>query len=428
MVSFKQVIPLAFLLFILPMLSFGGMPPSEEVSIAGIPVEFVLFGLTLLGIALFHHHTLKVAIAGLSAVLLVKLLLTDFDLGLHLLHEWHILVNLLGLLIGFAVLAKHFEESKVPDILPAYLPDDWKGGFVLLVLTFILSSFLDNIASAMIGGMIAAHVFKHKVHIGYLAAIVAAANAGGAGSVLGDTTTTMMWIDGISAFSVLEAFIASIAALLFFGFIASLQQDKYNRIQKDAKVGVKIDYGKLVIVGLILIGAIATNILFDFPALGVWIGIIIGALFKDTNWKEALHAIPGTIFLLCLVLTASMMPVDQLPPASVGTTFFLGFISSVFDNIPLTKLALTQGGFDWGVLAYAVGFGGSMVWFGSSAGVALSNIFPETRSVFKWLKNGWHIIIAYIIGFLVLYLVVGWHPDPPHKAPDEPVYPSPSIK
>ena len=48
-----------------------------------------------------------------------------------------------------------------------------------------------------------------------------------------------------------------------------------------------------------------------------------------------------------------------------------GFLSSVFDNIPLTALALKQGGYDWGFLAYAVGFGGSMIWFGSSAGVAI---------------------------------------------------------
>ena len=84
-------------------------------------------------------------------------------------------------------------------MLPRCLPDDWKGCFVLLVLVFVLSSFLDNIAAAMIGGAIAHTVFQGKVHIGYLAAIVAASNAGGAGSVVGDTTTTMMWIAGIGA-------------------------------------------------------------------------------------------------------------------------------------------------------------------------------------------------------------------------------------
>ena len=109
-----------------------------------------------------------------------------------------ILTNLLGLLLGFAILSKHFEESRIPAWLPKFLPDDWKGGFVLLVMIFVLSSFLDNIAAAMIGGTIAMTVFRGKVHIGYLAAIVAASNAGGSGSVVGDTTTTMMWIDGVA--------------------------------------------------------------------------------------------------------------------------------------------------------------------------------------------------------------------------------------
>ena len=74
-------------------------------------------------------------------------------------------------------------------------------------------------------------------------------------------------------------------------------------------------------------------------------------------------------------------------------------MSAVFDNIPLTALALKQGGYDWGYLAYAVGFGGSMIWFGSSAGVALANMFPQAKSVGSWLANGWHVTLAYVIGF-----------------------------
>src|SRR5690349_21869006 len=105
-----------------------------------------------------------------------------------------------------------------------------------------------------------------------------------------------------------------------------------------------------------------------------------------------------------------MMPVKELPDASAATALGLGFVSSVFDNIPLTKLALEQGGYDWGVLAYCVGFGGSMIWFGSSAGVAITNMHPDARSVGKWIKSGWHVILAYIIGFFVLLGTLGWHP------------------
>jgi Na+/H+ antiporter NhaD/arsenite permease-like protein len=104
------------------------------------------------------------------------------------------------------------------------------------------------------------------------------------------------------------------------------------------------------------------------------------------------------------------MPVEKLPAASWHTTLGLGFVSAVFDNIPLTALALKQGGYDWGVLAYAVGFGGSMIWFGSSAGVAISNMYPQAKSVGQWVKHGWHVALAYVAGFIAIMVLVGWHP------------------
>ena len=104
-------------------------------SVAGIPVDFILFALTLLGVALFHHYTLQVALTGLVTVTLYKLIFTGFKFGAgfaglaaHMGHELVTLTNLLGLLMGFAILSRHFEKSHVPVVLPKYLPDDWKGG------------------------------------------------------------------------------------------------------------------------------------------------------------------------------------------------------------------------------------------------------------------------------------------------------------
>jgi len=406
---------------------------AEAPALLGIPVEFILFALTLLGVALFHHHTLAVALSGLFTITLYKLLVTGFHTGTglaglfgHLQLEWVVLTNLLGLLLGFSLLSRHFEESHIPKILPRWLPDDWKGGFMLLAMVFVLSSFLDNIAAALIGGTVAASVFHHRVHIGYLAAIVAASNAGGSGSVVGDTTTTMMWIDGVSPADVFHAYAAAIAALLFFGVFAARQQQAFAPIQKDASAGVRVDWARVAIVVWILAAAIGTNVIVNtryaeyssvFPFLGaaVWVALLLATPLRKPEWSLMPEAVKGSVFLLSLVLCASLMPVEKLPVASWQTAFGLGFISAVFDNIPLTALALKQGGYDWGVLAYAVGFGGSMIWFGSSAGVALSNLFPEARSVGSWLKSGWHVAVAYIIGFFVMLAVVGWHPHPPHK-------------
>ena len=389
----------------------GGTPPA----LFGIRAEFLLFGLTLLGVALLHHRTFEVAATGLVFIVALKLLcVPGFNLGTHLWHEASILTNLLGLLLGFAVLARHFEQSQVPEVLPRFLPDGFMGGFVLLAMVFVLSSFLDNIAAAMIGGTIAMHVYKGHVDLGFLAAIVAASNAGGAGSVLGDTTTTMMWIDGVAWTDVLHAYAAAIPALLFFGLIAAWQQHQVHPIRKDAPEGVRVSGPRLAAVGLILAGTIATNVLLEFPAAGVWIAILLCAPFMKTDWQVVPKSLKGSLFLVTLVLCASLMPVEELPAASWRSAFGLGFVSAVFDNIPLTKLALDQGGYDWGILAYAVGFGGSMLWFGSSAGVALSNIFPQARSVSGWLRRGWHIPLAYVLGFFVMLWTLGWEPHAPH--------------
>jgi Na+/H+ antiporter NhaD/arsenite permease-like protein len=394
----------------------------------GVPVDFVLFAITLSGVALFHHHTLYVALTGLAVITLYKLGFSEFrhgpglgGLAQLLAHEWVILTNLLGLLLGFALLSKHFEESKIPAELPRFLPDDWKGAFALLAIVFVLSSFLDNIAAALIGGTMAGVVFRGKVHIGYLAAIVACSNAGGAGSVVGDTTTTMMWIDGVSPLVVLDAYVAAVVALVVCGIPAAMQQHRFSPITKDAPAGIRVDWVRVAIVAGILAAAIGANVacnlyfpavLDHFPMIGVavWVAILATAPLRKPDWHLLPETFKGSMFLLSLVTIAAMMPVEKLPQASWQSALSLGFVSSVFDNIPLTALALKQGGYDWGMLAYAVGYGGSMIWFGSSAGVALSNMYPEAKSVGRWLAHGWHVAIAYVAGFVVLLAVVGWHP------------------
>jgi Na+/H+ antiporter NhaD/arsenite permease-like protein len=409
-----------------------GARAAAGIQLLGIPAEFFLFGATLLGVALFHHRTFTVAVVGLAAIVAYKWIVTGFHGGAgfegfkaHMWHERIILSNLFLLLLGFAVLSRHFEDSKAPEAMPRILPDNWMGGLALLGMVFVLSSFLDNIAAALIGGVVAKHVYK-KVYIGYLAGIVAASNAGGSGSVVGDTTTTMMWIDGVSPLDVVHAYVAAGAAFLIFAIPLSIIQQAYSPIQKHREGDFKVDWVRVGVVGFILLTAIAANaganiyapeLLDRYPmiGLGVWGALIVAAVVRLPNLRVAFESIKGTLFLLSLVTCASLMPVEKLPPASWETALGLGFVSAVFDNIPLTALALKQGGYDWGVLAYAVGFGGSMIWFGSSAGVAISNLYPEAKSAFRWILHGWWVALAYVIGFFVLLHTVGWHPHDPHK-------------
>src|SRR6185437_5545235 len=244
-------------LLLLP--AVAGAAPVEPPAIAGVPIDFVLFALTLIGVALFHRHTLPIAVGGMIVISLFKIAFSPFTEGPgvagwldHLGHEWVLLTNLLGLLLGFALLSKHFEASRIPQWLPKLLPNDWKGGLVLLFMIFVLSSFLDNIAAALIG----------------------------------DTTTTMMWIDGVNPLQVLEAYVAAGTAMLVFGIPAAIQQQRYSPITREAPVGVVIDWARVFIVALILITAIVVNVVInvryndiagDFPFIGaaVWVALLV---------------------------------------------------------------------------------------------------------------------------------------------------------
>jgi hypothetical protein len=234
----------------------------------------------------------------------------------------------------------------------------------------------------------------------------------------------MMWIAGVSPLSVLEAYVAAIVAMFVFAVPASLQQQRFSPILKKPPTGLKIDPARVFIVAAILVAALVANVTANlkFPALldtipviglAVWAIILLTAGLRAPDWSVMPETFKGTVFLLALVTSASMMPVEKLPAAAWQTALGLGFVSAVFDNIPLTALALKQGGYDWGYLAYAVGFGGSMIWFGSSAGVALANMYPEAKSAGRWVSQGWPVVAAYVIGFFVMLAIIGWHPDAP---------------
>jgi Na+/H+ antiporter NhaD/arsenite permease-like protein len=264
---------------------------------------------------------------------------------------------------GFRFVVAPFREEPSAGDIAEISPQDWKGAFVLLVMVWILSSFLDNIAAALIGGAMAHQLFRAKVHIGYLAAIVAASNAGGAWSVLGDTTTTMMWIAGVSPVQVFKAIIATAVALSIFGVPAAIKQHKYSPILGHAHEHTQVDWIRISIVGLILILALVTN-------------VIVNVKFTGQG--------------------------DHFP--FIGVAVWVAILLSILARRP-----------DWEVLPRA--FRGSMIWFGSSSGVALSNIYPEAKSVGQWVRHGWYVAVAYVIGFFVMLGVLNWHADTPHKRP-----------
>jgi hypothetical protein len=119
-------------------------------------------------------------------------------------HEWVILANLLGLLLGFALLSKHFEDRNVPAVLPRFLPTTGRAA----------SAAGDGVRAVLVPRQHRRRADRrHDGRGGVPPARCTSAisprssrasNAGGSGSVVGDTTTTMMWIDGVDPLDVLE--------------------------------------------------------------------------------------------------------------------------------------------------------------------------------------------------------------------------------
>jgi hypothetical protein len=55
--------------------------PVEPPAVIGIAIDFILFALTLAGIALFHRHTLTIAVTGLAVISLFKIAVSPFAEG-----------------------------------------------------------------------------------------------------------------------------------------------------------------------------------------------------------------------------------------------------------------------------------------------------------------------------------------------------------
>ena len=168
-------------------------------------------------------------------------------LAAHFAHEWVILVNLLLLLVGFALLAAHFEESRpAQGACRSACRTTGPARSRCSQSCSCSRAFLDNIAAALIGGAMAHTLFRGpRPASATLRRSSRHRTRAASGSVIGDTTTTMMWIDGVPPIEVLHAYIAAAAAFLVFASrqprAAALRAD-----QKDAETAHAIDWPRVV--------------------------------------------------------------------------------------------------------------------------------------------------------------------------------------
>ncbi|MBR0781175.1 sodium:proton antiporter NhaD [Bradyrhizobium iriomotense] len=295
----------------------------------------------------------------------------------------------------------------------------WLIGFV----TFFLSAILDNLTTTIVMiSLIQKLVGARDDRLVFAAIIVIAANAGGAWTVIGDVTTTMLWIGGqISPLRIMASvFPASLVNLLL-----PLAVISYSRRGKSIAPPRKEDRDAIARFERNLMFYLGLGTLIAVPAfkavthLAPFMGILfgLGVLWlvgeivhrhKDEHVRQPLtlvHALTridmsSVVFFVGILLAVACLEhagllsmLARWLDAAIGRqdviVVVLGLLSAVIDNVPL--VAATMGMYDlahyppdsfiWEFIAYCAGTGGSILIIGSAAGVAAMGL---ERIEFLW--------------------------------------------
>ena len=338
----------------------------------------------------------------------------------HLHEEIRELVNLGGLLIGFACLAHQFEKSGISKLLAKKIIDrfdDRVAESLILAMIWLLSGFCDNIASALVGtGLMALIHGGFRLRVILLVTVVA--NAGGAYSVVGDTTTTFLWIKGIPQIQLLPAFVPSFVCLLMTVFLGVwMRKGGHKHV---VFPGDKIDvtwWRFFMIIGCI-VGAFTCNFMWGFPCLGIVPLILLTA--KEWQWAPIKEGSSAASFLLPLIVAAGFINLGLVIPhdtlVSTGMVISTAWISAIIDNIPVTKVLFEAHVGHWALLAFCVGVGGSFTYFGSTTSVAVIEGYHDdvkaelakdkySNLFVYWIVRGWFmwpvIIVSILAGLLI---------------------------
>jgi Na+/H+ antiporter NhaD/arsenite permease-like protein len=285
----------------------------------------------------------------------------------------------------------------------------WVVGFV----TFFLSSILDNLTTTIVMiALIQRLIAKREDRLLFASLIVIAANAGGAWTVIGDVTTTMLWIGGqISPIRIMgSVFLPSLVNLLvplvFVSFALRGRSIAPPPKEDGLHVVAAFERNLMFYLGLGVLVAVPAfkGITHLPPFMGVLLGLgvvwLVGEIVhrhKDEHVRRPLslaHALTqidmaSVVFFVGILLAVAALEhasllgmVARWLEVTVGRldiiVILLGLLSAVIDNVPL--VAATMGMYDlahyppdsflWEFIAYCAGTGGSILIIGSAAGVA----------------------------------------------------------
>jgi Na+/H+ antiporter NhaD/arsenite permease-like protein len=311
--------------------------------------------------------------------------------------------------------------------------------WILGVLTFVMSAFLDNLTTTLIMIQIGRKIYKDKDNfLIYVANTVIAANAGGAASPIGDVTTIMLWLaNKFNAVQIITiGIIPAITAWIIPQAIMSRKIKHHEEIENPHKDFDIVDekkvkpYWSIIIIGIFsFLLPVFFNLIGLPPFLGLLLGVGILWIFIDIKAKnghedhttgKVINIIQKTdittlkFFIGILLAVGALSHVGLLKELNniiFGETFdavriiigntILGGVSSVLDNVPLVAAAIKMFSSEvtpalWVLLAVTAGTGGSMLVIGSAAGVAAMGQVKELNFGY-YLKKA---TIPALLGYL----------------------------
>jgi Na+/H+ antiporter NhaD/arsenite permease-like protein len=312
--------------------------------------------------------------------------------------------------------------------------------WILTTLAFFFSSFLDNLTTTIIFIQIASRLFQGTNLLKAGAAIVIAANAGGAFSPIGDVTTTMLWLAQKFTVSavVLQVFLPSLSVLLVSNYFIgkSIVADTKDVVEKPSII--KRSEWIVIILCLLSFSLPLVMTIFQLPpylglllGLGiVWFAVDLLRLRHHGSTKLAMSIerffqktdIGSLYFFIGILIAIGALRhlgiLDAISSAIFGNDTFsfriilgnvvIGGLSAIFDNIPLTAAAIeivqTDVASLWTLLAFTVGVGGSLLIIGSAPGIIAMTLIKElTFTKYLRIATG-PAFFGYTIGVVIWFL------------------------
>ena len=317
----------------------------------------------------------------------------------------------------------------------------WVTGF----LAFFISPIADNLTTALILSTVLITIDKNRRNFIVPSAIniVVAANAGGAWSPFGDITTLMVWVEGKGAFSdFLYLFPSSFIGWAVTAYLLSRFVPKGNPPFSQDEEKMEILEGGKIIMGLFAL-TIASAVLFHqvlhLPAMfGMMFGLAILELYvyylnrknrisdteenpKRVNVFAFISKIENDTLLFFFGILAAVGGLHILGFLTYFTTLYtqfgatavnigVGFLSAIVDNVPVMSAVLksspdmgTDAHAQWMLVTLTAGVGGSLVSFGSAAGVGVMGKLHGIYTFRSHMKLAWTVLVGYIISVIIWY-------------------------